>query len=91
MAPGDALGREFRVNTFTTGVQAIPAVAMAPDGDFIVAWVSNGQDGDQSGIFAQRFDAAGVAQGAEFQVNTYTTRNQINPAVAMDADGDFVV
>ncbi len=29
--------------------------------------------------------------GAEFQVNTYTTDQQEDPAVAVDADGDFVV
>ncbi|MGL4462065.1 MAG: hypothetical protein ACRC1K_07920, partial [Planctomycetia bacterium] len=29
--------------------------------------------------------------GVEFQVNTFTTNNQSQPSVAMDADGDFVV
>ena len=29
--------------------------------------------------------------GAEFQVNTRTSNNQANPAIAMDADGNFVV
>ena len=35
--------------------------------------------------------AQGVQVGTEFQVNTYTTDNQDNPSVAMDADGDFVI
>ncbi len=34
---------------------------------------------------------AGMPQGGEFQVNTYTTDRQRYPSVAMDADGDFVV
>ncbi len=50
-----------------------------------------GQDGSATGVFARRFDAAGIAQGAEFQVNVYTTDNQFGPAVGMDGDGDFVV
>ncbi len=29
--------------------------------------------------------------GDEFQVNSYTSNNQQNPSVAIDADGDFVV
>jgi hypothetical protein len=29
--------------------------------------------------------------GGEFQINTYTIDQQRRPAVAMDADGDFVV
>ena len=42
---------------------AIPSVALARDGDFVVAWESDGQDGDDNGVFARRFDAAGVASG----------------------------
>jgi hypothetical protein len=34
-----------------------PAVAADDEGDFIVVvWVSGGQDGNSTGIFAQRFD-----------------------------------
>jgi hypothetical protein len=29
--------------------------------------------------------------GTEFQANNYTTGDQVNPSVAMDSDGDFVV
>ncbi|MDH3911344.1 MAG: hypothetical protein OEU09_08610, partial [Rhodospirillales bacterium] len=90
-AAGAAQGPEFQVNSFTTGFQNLPAVAMDADGDFVVTWNSRYQDGDSWGVFAQRFDAAGVAQGAEFQVNTYASWFQAIPAVAMDADGDFVV
>jgi hypothetical protein len=82
---------EFLVNAHTTGSQTDPAVAMDATGNFVVVWRSVGQDGSNSGIFAQRFDAAGATQGGEFQVNAYTTGYQDFPAVAMDADGDFVV
>jgi hypothetical protein len=90
-APGDALGPEFRVNTFTTSTQWFPAVAMDADGDFVVAWQSTSQDGDGYGVFAQLFDAAGRPVGDEFQVNSFATGQQFAPTVAMDADGDFVV
>jgi hypothetical protein len=56
----------------------------------VVAWES-GHDGFYNGIYAQRYNAAGVAQGGEFGVNTSTSLIEIQPAVAMDADGDFVV
>lgn len=85
------LGVEFRVNTFTQGTQSVPAIAMDADGDFVLAWQSNGQDGAGYGVFAQRFNASGVAQGAEYQVNTFTTDSQSAAAVAMDADGDFII
>src|SRR5690606_9020679 len=43
------------------------------------------------GIYAQRYDSSGNEVGEEFQVNTYTTKNQVLPSVAMDSDGDFVI
>ena len=87
---GAAQGAEFRVNTYTINNQQRPSVAMDSDGDFMVAWMSY-QDGSASGIYAQRYDNTGAAQGAEFRVNTYTTSQQRYPAVAMDSDGNFVV
>ncbi len=90
-ASGVAQGGEFRVNSFTTGIQLAPSIAMDSDGDFVVAWQSDGQDGSGYGVFAQRFSAAGVPQGSEFSVNTYTTNRQGAPSVSMDANGDFVV
>ncbi|MDH3594830.1 MAG: VCBS repeat-containing protein, partial [Rhodospirillales bacterium] len=90
-APGDRIGPEFQVNTTTIGDQTVPAVAMDSDGDFVVAWQSNGQDGDGAGIFAQQYNAASEPLGGEFQVNTVTTNDQTQAQVAMDADGDFVV
>jgi hypothetical protein len=66
-----------------------PAVAMDPDGDFVVAWQD--QDAAESiGIFAQRYDESGASVGAQIPVSV-VSGNQGSAAVAMDADGDFVV
>jgi hypothetical protein len=88
---GTPLGGEFRVNTYTTDQQRIPAVAADAQGNFVVVWSSMGQDGSDYGIFGQRYDAAGAPRGGEFQVNTYTTSYQERPAVAVDPVGHFVV
>ncbi|MGL5094552.1 MAG: hypothetical protein ACRDD1_03135, partial [Planctomycetia bacterium] len=90
-AAGVPRGVEFLVNTVTAGNQFQPRAAMEANGDFVVVWTSDGQDGSSSGVFAQRFNAAGAPLGMEFQVNTFTTLAQVRPRVAMDADGDFVV
>ncbi len=90
-AYGTAQGSEFRVNTYTATTQKLAAVAMDAAGDFVVAWESEGQDGSGYGIYAQRYNAAGTAQGSAFLVNTFTTNDQVSPTVAMDAAGDFVV
>ena len=87
---GGALGTEFPVNSYTTGHQGRPVVAMAPDGSFVVAWQSY-HDGSDAGVFARRFDAAGDPVGDDFQVNAVTTSFQGRPDVAMDGSGAFVV
>ena len=86
------------MNTYTTGDQYQPRVAMDENGDFIVAWTDNrlfaptgGRDGSGRGIFAQRFDALARRQGGEFQVNTHTTGYQENAEIAIDAAGNFVI
>ncbi len=89
---GQAAGTEFQVNTFTPGDQSLPTVAAAADGSFMVAWHSfNGQDGSSFGVFGQRYDSAGQAVGVEFQVNSFTSGFQYFPAVAVGANGAFVV
>src|SRR5688500_7873895 len=60
------VGSEFRVNSTTENSQASPAVAMDADGTFVVAWASGAQDGSDSGVYAQRYNAAGVPVGGEF-------------------------
>ena len=44
----------------------------------------HGQDGGGYGVYAQRYNAAGVAQGAEFRVNTYDRQR---PALPLRGDG----
>ena len=91
-ATGAPLGlSEFRVNSFTTYHQMLPDVASAPGGNFVIVWRGSIQDGSGYGIFGRRFDSAGGALGAEFQVNAYTTGHQGRPVVAMAPDGSFVV
>ena len=88
---GAAIGSDFKVNTYTTGAQLHARVAFGEAGGFVVAWASAVQDGGGYGVFGQRYDAGGAAQGAEFAVNSYMTGKQYHPAVAADADGNFVV
>jgi hypothetical protein len=84
---------EFQVNTTTTGNQYNPNMGFkSNDGNFVVSWTSDGQDGGGSGIYAQRFDAYGSKLGSEFRVNTTTADNQDNSSVAVNnTTGDFIV
>ncbi len=94
MHVGGARADDVQVNTYTTNSQTLAAVAMAADGDFVVVWASGGSPGTDSSswsIQGQRYAADGSAIGNQFQVNTFTSDQQVFPSVAMDADGDFVV
>ncbi|WP_109830830.1 putative Ig domain-containing protein [Reichenbachiella versicolor] len=91
-ASGEKQGVEFKVNQYTTGFQINPSAAMDSDGDFVIVWESSSQDGSSFGVYAQSFDANGVAQKSDdILVNTETSSNQRHPSVGMDSDGDFVV
>jgi hypothetical protein len=74
-------------------------VAIDADGDFIVAWQEAGRpryEGapptGQGRAWARRYAADGTPAGAAFSLEAATsTFNQGAPAVAMDAEGDFIV
>ena len=82
---------EFQINTYTTNSQYQPSVTSLSDGGFVVTWSSYDQDGDNYGVFGQRYDSSGVKEGSEFQINTYTTSRQSNSPVTSLSDGGFVV
>ena len=88
---GTPVGSEFRVNTYTTGNQRLPAITSLADGGFVVTWTSDAQDGNGSGVYGQVYSGDGSPVGSEFRVNTYTTRDQSNPSITSLADGRFVV
>ena len=90
-ADGTTEGSEFQVNTYTTSSQQGPSTTALSDGGFVVTWTSDQQDGSESGIFAQMFNADGTNEGAEFQVNTYWPQNQSQSVVTGLDDGGFVV
>jgi cysteine-rich repeat protein len=97
---GSRIGGEFQVNSYTTGDQAYPRVAMNSSGEFVVVWNSQYPDdpnylygGARFGeIRGQRFASAGSPVGGEFTVveGSYYGIHRY-PAVAMNDSGRFVV
>jgi len=82
------VGGYFQVNS-TTSAQVKPVVATDPSGNYVVVW-QTGVSGQSSDVYAQRFSAAGVAQGTEFKVNS-DTGSDYAPSVSSDANGNFVI
>ena len=87
---GRALAGEFAVNVTTAGDQQTPSVAMAADGDFVIAWTSD-QNGTDDDIIVREFNADGSAKAGplsgERRVNDYEAGHQRYPDVAMRFDG----
>ncbi|MBN1803927.1 MAG: hypothetical protein JW837_01630 [Sedimentisphaerales bacterium] len=86
------IGREFQINSTSTGNQKEPSVAMNADGSFVVAWQGTGaNDEDEEDIFARLYNPNGIPVYNEFHINTNTADKQLCPAVAMSNDGGFVI
>jgi hypothetical protein len=88
---GGATQLQTRVNTFTTGAQMQTDVTGLSDGGWLITWQSPSQDGSLQGIYQQRYNAAGVAQGGETRVNTFTADDQQLASVAGLIGGGWVV
>jgi|GEM_PF-912036 len=88
---GTEIGTETRINTYTLNDQTDPSFTELGNGDYIITWVSDGQDGSDEGIYAQRYDSGGNALGSEFLVNTYTNLRQQNPTITTLSNDRFVI
>jgi hypothetical protein len=51
----------FQINAYTTDFQGVTSVAPTGPGQFVVAWESDGQDGNEYGVFGRRLEVTGHA------------------------------
>lgn len=87
-APKSAI---FQINENKVAHQRQPSLAILPNGEFLVTWASNGQDGDSYGVFGSIFDADGSRIIDEFPINTWTTDTQDSPYAHELLDDSFLV
>ena len=85
------VGSEFQVNNYTQDAQQTPSITSFQDGNFVVTWESNLQDGSGFGMYGQIFNGTGSKIGNEFQINNYTQDNQHSSSVASFQNVNFVV
>ena len=82
---------EFLVNSnWTRGGQRVPGVASNDGGDFVVVWDGAGE-GDEWGVYGQRFDGRGARVGEVFRATPTTAGRQRFAAVAPVDGGGFAV
>jgi len=87
---GTPIGDEFGVGP-ETNEQRAPAVAADGAGNFIVVWERENSEGSENGteIVGQLYSTLGTPLGEPFQVNSYGTSDQRNPAIVADDSGTF--
>ncbi len=66
-----------------------PAIAVAGDGSFDVAWTAMDKSG--AGVFVQRFSALGLPETDLVRVNTQEENAQFEVDIARSGDGTFMV
>jgi len=83
---GLTIGEEFDVNA--PADCRYPDVAMDPNGNFAIVWM---QDKSSNSIIGRLYDADGTPKTESFEVSTINFSSVTRPAIAMDANGYFVV
>ena len=90
-ASATKIGGEFQINTYTNDYQWFGDVLALDDGNFVVVWCSWEQDGDDGGIYLQRFNAQANKAGPEVRVNSSTSFYQWLPQLARIGQENFAV
>ena len=90
-ADGTPATEELRVNTQTANMQFHAEAAMDASGNFAVVWDSFLPDLSDAKVYGRRFLADGSPVGGEFAIDPLSAAQQVDPVVAMDAGGDFIV
>ncbi|HNZ24151.1 MAG TPA: metallophosphoesterase [Polyangiaceae bacterium] len=88
-ADGKERFAEFVVSATGTAQQRHPAIAMAPDGNFVIVWEQGPVATAQ--IAMKGFSANGSERFASQSVHSDVLGQRIHPSVAMDGASNFVV
>lgn len=89
--------QSFEITVGLTGTEAqvyhMQGVAGLSNGNFVVAWTSNGANNDGSGdaIKFQIFTASGATVGVERRVNAVTSGDQLLPDIIALRNGGFAI
>ena len=94
-ATAEPTSDEISVNSMTTGHQRDAEVAVAPAGEFLVAWSHGEPNGAGWEVSARTFNQLGERDGDEVVVNQTTSGadsgNQRYPSVGIGADGSSLI
>lgn len=79
------------INTQAAGQQQNPVIAMAGNGDYVIAWDDDQNNDGSWDLGARGFFANETQRFGQIVVNSTTAGQQRDPDIAMDDSGRFVV
>ncbi len=82
---------QLQVNDTITGNQENPVLAMNNNGNFIIAWESQGQSGAGKALFGKKFNRDGEAFGKEFSISSDKSDNDTFALTIDHKENIFVV
>ena len=91
-----SLGTQFTVDAGEPALRSSDVTAYSTNGSSVVAWAEqvssvNGDSYEPEEIQAQMFNSAGAKNGPVLLIAQTSGFNELQPSVAMDNFGDFVV
>lgn len=89
MPEGDA----FRIDEpeHVGPTEAMPDIAVAPDGSFVVSWVTRRRPISEASVLFRRFAADGEPLGPSKRAGGLGLLPQAQPRIAMGPEGDFAI
>jgi hypothetical protein len=89
---GNPAGDDYVLNTLTAANQTIPAIASGANGNLVVLWEDDsdqGTDRDGSAIRGRALWPSGLPAGPDFAANSTTQGDQYKPALTAAAGGSY--
>ena len=92
-ASGKPIGKAFRFDLAPQVAQQVPAIVLAPDGNFFAAWISSapGPEPVPAFIVGRRFARDGAPLGGDLRISLSATSDVGFPSIALGRDGRGIV
>lgn len=88
---GDFDGSETRINVETEALQSGARIALMPNGELLVTWMTREIDGGEGDVFLRRVVPGQGPLGDDIAVHPEPEGEQVSPAIAALSDGTALV
>jgi hypothetical protein len=92
---GQPIGGPRTISSGGVGLKSQPRLAVRPEGDVVAAWMSSygatPPPASEIGVFTRLLNNTGRPIGSQVQVDTKSGAVGLAPALAVDADGSFLI